>query len=109
MSGDNSINSPDDDNTSGVMVGGSDIASETSQPQEATETSKETSEDDKKDSTPAEPQLPFGSVAESKDLYAKIDKDGNQSWVSELPDDVDEAAENEETKKYAVIVRKSEL
>ena len=97
---DHSTNTPDDDNTSGVMVGGSDIASETS---------KETLEDDKKDSTPAKPQLPFGSVAESKDLYAKIDKDGNQSWVSELPDDVDEAAENEETKKYAVIVRKSEL
>jgi hypothetical protein len=47
-----------------------------------------------------------GAVAESKDLYAKYDKDGNRSWSEDLPDGLEEAAENEENMKYAIIVRK---
>jgi hypothetical protein len=50
---------------------------------------------------------PLGSVTDTVELYAKIDQDGNQSWTSTIPEDVEEAAENEETKKFAVIVRKS--
>ncbi|KAL3957200.1 hypothetical protein ACCO45_007778 [Purpureocillium lilacinum] len=47
-----------------------------------------------------------GLVAESKDLYAKLDQHGNRSWTEKKPDDLEEAAENEETEKYAIIVRK---
>ncbi|UNI18572.1 hypothetical protein JDV02_004832 [Purpureocillium takamizusanense] len=47
-----------------------------------------------------------GLVAQSKDLYAKFDKHGNRSWTEKKPDDLEEAAENEETEKYAIIVRK---
>jgi hypothetical protein len=50
-----------------------------------------------------------GAVAESKDLYAKYDKDGNRSWSEDLHDGLEEAAENEENMKYAIIVRKSRL
>lgn len=46
-----------------------------------------------------------GIVSESKDLYAKYDQNGDQSWTDKLPDDLEEAAENEETQKYAVIIR----
>lgn len=49
-----------------------------------------------------------GLVAESKDLYAKLDQHGNRSWTEKKPDDLEEAAENEETEKYAIIVRKRE-
>lgn len=47
-----------------------------------------------------------GLLAETKDLYAKFDKNGARSWSDKYPDDLEEAAENEETQKYAVIVRK---
>lgn len=83
-------NQPEDDNASGILVNKSDAASETS------------GNDTKKDE-----DLPFGSVTDTVELYAKVDKDGNQSWTSTIPDDVEEAAENEETKKFAIIVRKS--
>ncbi|KAI9158899.1 LOW QUALITY PROTEIN: 26S protease regulatory subunit [Paramyrothecium foliicola] len=119
----------EDDNASGVLVGGSDVASEKSYAQEPSATDKASANTglftincnsigtnklippseannaaEEKSPPAAEPA--FGSVSDSKELYAKIDKDGNQSWTSKLPDDVDEAAENEETKKFAVIVRK---
>ncbi|KAF4340625.1 TOB3 (member of AAA-ATPase family) [Fusarium beomiforme] len=47
-----------------------------------------------------------GLLTESKDLYATFDKDGARSWTDKYPDDLEEAAENEETQKYAVIIRK---
>ncbi|KAM0561595.1 hypothetical protein ACHAPJ_002763 [Fusarium lateritium] len=47
-----------------------------------------------------------GLLTESKDLYAKFDKNGDRSWTDKYPDDLEEAAENEETQKYAVIIRK---
>ncbi|RDA88566.1 hypothetical protein CP532_5881 [Ophiocordyceps camponoti-leonardi (nom. inval.)] len=47
-----------------------------------------------------------GLLAESKELYAKIDQHRNRSWTDKKPDDFEEASENEETAKYAVIVRK---
>lgn len=48
-----------------------------------------------------------GSLAETKDLYAKYDENGDRSWTDKRPSDLEEAAENEETQKYAVIIRKS--
>lgn len=47
-----------------------------------------------------------GLVAESKELYAKLDEHRNISWTDKKPDDFEEVSENEETAKYAVIVRK---
>ncbi|KAF4453067.1 hypothetical protein F53441_4298 [Fusarium austroafricanum] len=64
------------------------------------ETPKSDEEEEKKE------KIMVGLVTESKDLYAKFDKDGNRSWTDKYPDDLEEAAENEETQKYAVIIRK---
>lgn len=50
--------------------------------------------------------LPVGSVTESHNLFAKYDKDGKRSWSATMPTHIEEAAENDETKKFAVIVRK---
>ncbi|PHH88416.1 hypothetical protein CDD83_7544 [Cordyceps sp. RAO-2017] len=47
-----------------------------------------------------------GLISDSKDLYAKFDERGNRSWTEKKPDDFEEAAENEETEKFAVVVRK---
>lgn len=49
----------------------------------------------------------IGLMTDSKDLYAKYDSNGDRSWTDKYPDDLEEAAENEETQKYAVIIRKS--
>lgn len=49
-----------------------------------------------------------GLVADSVDLYAKYDKNGNRTWSDIAPDDLEEAAEGEKTEKYCVIIRKSE-
>ncbi|KAI1343240.1 ATPase [Xylariaceae sp. FL0016] len=47
-----------------------------------------------------------GSVATVHNLYkSKKDEDGDWTWVDEYPEDAKDAAENEETLKYAVIVR----
>lgn len=56
-----------------------------------------------------EKKVLVGSVAASKDLYAKFDKQKNRSWTDKIPGDLEEAAENEETQKYAVIVRKGKF
>ncbi|PFH63395.1 hypothetical protein XA68_12359 [Ophiocordyceps unilateralis] len=47
-----------------------------------------------------------GLLAESKELYAKLDQHRNRSWTDKKPDDFEEVSENEETAKYAIIVRK---
>ncbi|KAK2596210.1 hypothetical protein QQS21_006358 [Conoideocrella luteorostrata] len=47
-----------------------------------------------------------GMVSESKILYAKFDDRGNKSWSDKKPADFEEAAEGEETQKFAIIVRK---
>ena len=61
--------------------------------------------EEKKEEEKKEPIL-VGMTAESKNLYAKYDSEQNRTWSEEAPKDVEEAAENEETQKYAVIVRK---
>lgn len=50
-----------------------------------------------------------GMVSDSKTLFAKYDKQGNRSWSDRKPDDFEEAAEGEETEKFAIIVRKRKL
>lgn len=52
------------------------------------------------------PKIIVGSVGEAKNIYkGSSDDDGNWTWVDKYPDDVEEAAENEETAKFAVVVR----
>jgi len=53
-----------------------------------------------------EEEVPKGSVAEAKSLYQKKDSDGKYQWVIEEPKDVEEAAENKETARFAFLVRK---
>lgn len=48
-----------------------------------------------------------GMVVDTKDVFAKFDSEGNQSWSDKPPPDLEEAPENETTKKFAIIVRKS--
>ncbi|KAH7152029.1 P-loop containing nucleoside triphosphate hydrolase protein [Dactylonectria estremocensis] len=70
---------------------------------------KEETKDDEKDDEEDEKEkekVIVGLVTDSKDLYAKYDKNGDRSWTDKYPDDLEEAAENEETQKYAVIIRK---
>lgn len=50
---------------------------------------------------------PAGSVTEIKSLYqGPADFQGRTQWIDRVPDDVEEAAENEETAKYVLVVRK---
>lgn len=67
--------------------------------------SKSTTETPKEE-TESKPDVAAGSVTESHSLYAKYDKEGNRSWSVKLPDHVEDAAENAETSKYALIVRR---
>ncbi|KAM0505536.1 hypothetical protein ACHAP8_001763 [Fusarium lateritium] len=73
---------------------------ETKTEETKTEESKSEEEEEKKE------KIIVGLLTESKDLYAKFDKNGSRSWTDKYPDDLEEAAENEETQKYAVIIRK---
>ena len=65
-----------------------------------------TKEKEVKDDKPKEPQVPHGSITEAKALYSQKDNDGKYQWVTEEPVDVVDAAENEETARYAFLVRK---
>lgn len=68
---------------------------------------KDKEEDEKEDEEKKE-KIMIGSVTESKDLYAKYDENGDRSWSETPPNGLEEAAENEKTQQYAVLVRKSE-
>jgi hypothetical protein len=47
-----------------------------------------------------------GAVTEVKNIYRSAkDPDGEWQWVDECPDDIKEAAENDETEKVALVVR----
>lgn len=66
--------------------------------------------DDENEETDKEEQeksnLPVGSVSEVKNIYkSSTDKDGEWTWVSKYPEDVEEPAENAVTDTYAVLVR----
>lgn len=68
---------------------------------------KKDGDDETKDGEEKEkPKIIVGSVSEAKNIYkGASDDDGNWTWVDKYPDDVEEAAENEETAKFAVVVR----
>lgn len=52
------------------------------------------------------PKAPVGSIDCAKHIYkGPVDDQGNWTWVDNCPDDVAEAAENEETAKNALVVR----
>jgi hypothetical protein len=57
--------------------------------------------------TPPKPQEPKGSIGIVKHIYqSKADSDGNATWSDTIPEYASQAAaENEETMKYAVVVR----
>ncbi|CAG9953693.1 unnamed protein product [Clonostachys rosea f. rosea IK726] len=76
----------------------------TTDTQEENQPSSEPEGDDEK--SKEEEVLPVGSVTASHNLFAKYDKDGKRSWSATMPTHIEEAAENDETKKFAVIVRK---
>jgi hypothetical protein len=54
----------------------------------------------------ATPKVQVGSVDNAKHIYmGPVDNQGKWTWVDSYPDDVPEAAENEETAKNALIIR----
>lgn len=65
----------------------------------------DTSEKDSND--PALKDAPVGSINNIKDLYqGPEDSKGRAQWLDKYPEDVAEAAETEETAKYAFIARR---
>ncbi|EAQ89459.1 hypothetical protein CHGG_06078 [Chaetomium globosum CBS 148.51] len=71
-----------------------------------TEDKKEGDDEVKDGEEKDKPKIIVGSVGEAKNIYkGSSDDDGNWTWVDKYPDDVEEAAENEETAKFAVVVR----
>ena len=68
------------------------------------EEAKEGATEETKKDEPIDPAL-IGMLAEVKNLYQKKDNDGKYQWVTEFPEDVVEAAENNETAKFAFLVR----
>lgn len=46
-----------------------------------------------------------GMFCGKKDLYQKVDKYDKATWTADIPDDLGEVAEDEETEKYALLVR----
>ena len=62
-------------------------------------------ENEKKDDAIYEQESP-GMKTDTKNLYqSKKDDDGNTTWVDKYPEDLEEAAENAETARYALLVR----
>lgn len=62
-----------------------------------TKTDSETKEDEKK--------AVVGMECAQKDLYQKWDKQNRFTWTDTYPKDLEEAAENEATEKFAILVR----
>ncbi|KAM5344895.1 hypothetical protein ACJ41O_010757 [Fusarium nematophilum] len=75
---------------------------------EKKEDSDEENKDGEDEDEEKKEKVMVGLLADSKDLYAKYDQNGDRSWTDKYPDDLEEAAENEETQKFAVIIRKSD-
>ncbi|KAI0442660.1 P-loop containing nucleoside triphosphate hydrolase protein [Xylaria telfairii] len=46
-----------------------------------------------------------GMICQKKDVYQMIDRYNKATWTAELKEDIEEAAENEESDKYALLVR----
>lgn len=95
--------------TSGVNTPDTDQSkqNETNTPEGGDKTEKTEKSGDAEKTEEAE-KIIIGMVADTKDVFAKIDADGNRSWSDKPPSDLEEAPENETTQKYAIIVRKSQ-
>lgn len=52
-------------------------------------------------------KVKVGMVCDRKNLYQKWDRYQRFTWSEEYPDGLEEAAENEQTMKYAILVRNS--
>ncbi|KAI5461567.1 P-loop containing nucleoside triphosphate hydrolase protein [Mariannaea sp. PMI_226] len=86
---------------------GEDKTEEKKKEEEDGDDKKEEKKDgDDKEEEEKKEKVMVGLIPDTKDLYAKYDQNGDRSWTDKLPDDLEEAAENEETQKYAVIIRK---
>jgi hypothetical protein len=73
-------------------------------------TEKDTAEKEAKEKVELDPRLKdatAGSISDIKDLYqGPEDAQGRAQWLDKYPEDAEEAAENQETEKYALIARK---
>jgi hypothetical protein len=58
-----------------------------------------------KDSNGTEKVLEVGMECDIKNLYQKEDQLGRTTWTDKYPDDLDEAAENEITARFAILVQ----
>lgn len=59
-----------------------------------------------KQESSGKPNAPAGSISDVKNIYrSPKDKDGQCTWVNKYPEDAEDAAENAETARYAVLVR----
>ncbi|KAM4066598.1 ATPase family associated with various cellular activities (AAA) domain-containing protein [Hirsutella rhossiliensis] len=105
------VSKVDDETASVVVVTPEEISAAAADKEKnvAVDKSESSDEADEEKKEKKKKKQVVGIVPESKDLYAKFDKHGNRSWTEKKPDDFEEAAENEETEKYAVIVRKHKL
>jgi hypothetical protein len=67
----------------------------------------ETTEADAKDDAAEEAKevIKVGMECDLKHLYQKEDDRGRTSWTDVYPEDLEEAAENETTAKFAILVR----
>ncbi|KAH8879647.1 P-loop containing nucleoside triphosphate hydrolase protein [Thozetella sp. PMI_491] len=57
------------------------------------------------EATSEEEKVMIGMVCDTKNLFQKWDRHDRYTWTEEFPDDLEEAAENEQTMKYAMLVR----
>ncbi|KAH6719380.1 P-loop containing nucleoside triphosphate hydrolase protein [Leptodontidium sp. MPI-SDFR-AT-0119] len=57
------------------------------------------------ETAPKEVVPKLGMKCDLKNLYQKEDERGRASWTDKYPEDLDEAAENEVTARYAILVR----
>ena len=56
--------------------------------------------------TDTELKIDAGTISDAKNLYeSKPDEHGQSTWVDKYPDDIEEAAENAETARYALLIR----
>jgi len=84
----------------------SDSDSDSSSSSSSSSDSDSDSEDEDKEEGEKKVLAPVGSVSETKNIYrSSKDDDGNWTWVDKYPEDVEDAAENEETETFAVLVR----
>ncbi|KAK8103048.1 hypothetical protein PG984_016194 [Apiospora sp. TS-2023a] len=78
---------------------------ETKSQTESAAPAKQDAPDHKQDTT-GKPNVPAGSISDVKNIYrSPKDKDGEWTWVNKYPEDAQDAAENAETARYAVLVR----